>query len=102
MSVLHDESVRPEFDPASGTYRVHHDQGGTDDASTTVVLALASVTGEDPLDMPPLHLAVDADVLDAHVDGHDRDATMAFEFHGHRVTVRGDGRVEFVPLDGAA
>jgi len=102
MSAIYDNTVRPEFDPSSGTYRVDYDSDSSCTASMTVVLALASVTEADPLDMLPLHRAVDPDALEQHVGGWDRDARLSFEFHGHSVTVHGDGRIEFAPTDGPA
>lgn len=99
MSAIYDKTVRPEFDPPSGTYRVDHDPDCPCTASTTVVLALASLTEADPLDMLPLHRAVDPDALEHHVCGRGRDARLSFEFHGHHVTVRSDGHIKFAPLD---
>lgn len=59
--------IRPEFDSQTGTYRVDHDGDSPWEASTTLVLAISSVTGEGPTEMLPLSRAVDPDVLDKHV-----------------------------------
>lgn len=99
MSAMNDTSIRPEYDSRSGTYRVDYDPDSPRTACTTVVLTISSLTEVDPLDMLPLHSAVDPDALEQHVRGRDRTARLLFEFHGHHVTVHGDGRIEFVPID---
>lgn len=99
MSATRATTVRPEFDPQTGSHRVHHDADSPWEASTTLVLSLSAVTGEDPTEMVPLDRAVDPEVLNRHVRGRERGATMSFEFDDHRVTVRDDGRIEFTPLD---
>lgn len=68
-------------------------------ASTTIVLSLETITGDEPPQMLPLNRAIDPDVLESHVRGRDRRAELSFEFHGHQVTVRDDGRITFSPLD---
>lgn len=100
MSAINDHSIRPEFDPSSGDYRVDYDPQSACSVSTTIVLAVSSMSEVDPLDMLPLYSAVDPDALEHHVRGRDRDARLSFEFHGHHVTVHGDGRIEFAPVDG--
>lgn len=92
-------TIRPEFDPQAGTYRVDHDADSPWEASTTLVLAISSVTGEEPTEMLPLTLAVDPDVLNRHVGGRDRGASLTFEFDGHQVTVQDSGRIEFAAVD---
>lgn len=100
MSVTSHTHVRPEFDPESGSHRVRHDTETEWEASTTLVLSLCSVAGDDPTEILPLNRAVDPDVLNGHVRGHARGAELTFQFHGHDVTVHDDGRIEFSPLDG--
>lgn len=92
------DTVRPEFDPRTGTYAVDHDRDSTWDATTTLVHSLSSLTDDDPREMRPLGYAVDPDAIDAHVRRGNEDATLSFEFHGHHVTVSGDGQIEFEPL----
>lgn len=99
MSATHATSVRPEFDPQTGCHRVHHDADSPWEASTTLVLSLCSVTDEDPTEMLPLDRAVDPEVLNRHVRGRERGAVLSFEFDGHRVAVRDDGRIEFSAVD---
>lgn len=94
-----EDIVRPEFDPRSEAYRVHHDTDSSWTVSTTLVYALSSLTGNEPRQLLPLNRAVDPDVLEYHVRGRNRGADLSFEFHGHHVTVRDDGLIEFSPLD---
>lgn len=99
MSVTPATAIQPEFDPQTGTHLVDHDADSPWEASTTLVLAISSVTGEEPTEMLPLSLAVDPDVLNRHVGGRDRGATLSFEFDGHRVSVEDSGRIEFTAAD---
>jgi|AntRauMinimDraft_4_1070384.scaffolds.fasta_scaffold00019_76 hypothetical protein len=96
-----DAAVRPDFDPRTGTHTVDHDCDSAWDASMTLIHSLSSLTDDDPMEMRPLGYTVDPDVLDAHARSGNEDATLSFEFHGHRVTVRGDGQIEFAPLQDA-
>lgn len=95
-----DNTVRPEFDPGSGVYQVHYDADSTWKVSTTLVLAISSLTGDDPVQMLPLNRAVDPDALDHHVHDRTRNANLSFDFHGYHVTVHDDGLIEISPLDG--
>lgn len=99
MSATRHPLVETEFDPETGTHRVYHDPRNTWEASTTVVLSISSLTGEDPTEMLPLGRSVDPDVLNEHVRGEDSGATLTFEFHGHEVSVRDDGRIQFASDD---
>lgn len=78
---------------------MHHDTDWSWTATTTLVFSLSSVTAVDPTDMLPLNRAVDPDVLEAHVGGRDRGATLTFDFHGYEITVRDTGHMTFSPLD---
>jgi hypothetical protein len=66
----------------------------------SVVAAIATAAGTDPLDLPPLNDAVDADALNAifaDTRGSDqRSGSVAFEYSGYEVTVDGDGRAMVV------
>lgn len=99
MSATPATTIRPEFDPRTGTHRVDHDPESPWEASTTLVLAISSVTGEEPTEMLPLSLAVDPDVLNKHVGGRDRGATISFEFDGRQVSVHDSGRIEFTAVE---
>lgn len=98
MSSTHTTDVRPQFDSGSGIYEVRHEADSAWEVSTTLVLALSSLTDATPREMRPLYRVVDPDVLHGHVDGQNADATLSFEFHEHHVTVRDDGLLTFRPL----
>ena len=100
MMAPYRQPVQPAFDARTGVYRTTHDDDRPWSASTTVVLALAEVTGIEPTDMLPLAGTVDPDALDSHVRYNDNDIAVSFEFHGYDVTVRGDGLIELEPADG--
>ncbi|WP_232702355.1 HalOD1 output domain-containing protein [Halobacterium wangiae] len=98
MLSTHTTDVRPEFDPETGVYEVRHEHDSPWAVSTTLVLALSSLTDDGPLEMRPLYYTVDPAVLDDHVGGQNADGTLSFEFHGHHVTVRDDGLLTLSPL----
>lgn len=68
--------------------------------STALVRSVADARDVDPIDLPPLYDAVDADAMDALVG--DRNVTMTVEYHGFLATVRGDGRLELVECENGA
>jgi len=64
--------------------------------ATNVIDALADHAGVDPTALtPPLAAAVDPDALNALVERADTADAVAvsFDYEGHEVVVRGDGRV---------
>lgn len=67
-----------------------------------VVRSVAAHTDTDPLALPPLYETIDADALDAVVDGM-RSGAVEFRYVGTLVTVSSDGTVEVraVPSDDA-
>lgn len=99
MATAYEDTVRPAFEPDSETYYVYDDPDSSWTVTTTLVLALGSLTGDEPSQMLPLNRTVDPDVLDSHVHGRTRGSQVSFDFHGYHVTVRDDGRIEFTPLD---
>ncbi len=99
MSTTYQSSIRPELDPGSDIARVFHDPESSWNVSTTIVLAVQSLTGDEPTEMLPLNRAVDPDMLVDHLQGPDRSAQVTFEFHGYEVSVRDDGQVTFSPLE---
>lgn len=99
MSIAYENTVRPESDPRSETFRVCYDADCSCAVSTILVLSLSSLTGDEPTEMLPLNNAVDPDVLECHVRGRTRGADLSFEFHNYHVMVSDDGRITFSPLD---
>ncbi|MFB6155608.1 MAG: HalOD1 output domain-containing protein [Haloferacaceae archaeon] len=74
------------------------DAARSEDVVVRITEAVAASSGDDPLALPPLGNAVDVEAIEALVDdGSLRDLT--FTYHGHRVTVDGDGRVRVSRTD---
>lgn len=64
--------------------------------SLAVIEAVASVVGEHPLDLEPLHSVVDPDALDglcSRPKSEDDTVTVSFRYDGCNVVVRSDGTV---------
>lgn len=87
-------STQPEREVV---FCAQHDWGEGVPVSMSVVEALAEVTGEDVIDLPPLHEFVDTDALDslfvpqstyARTDG-----AVSFVFADHPVTVYSTGEI---------
>lgn len=77
----------------TGTWRV---SPGNDGPSVVVPSLVGDALGRDPVDLPPLHEAIDADVLDGFVrdDGPDgARARLQFTYVGCEVTVYDDGEI---------
>jgi len=55
--------------------------------------AVATVTGRDPCEGPPLQRVVDVDALETLVDTGRADLRTSFDVEDVRVTVHGDGRI---------
>jgi hypothetical protein len=69
--------------------------------STGVVEAVASATDRDPLALPQLYDAVEADALDSLVRASDG-LVVSFAFAGCRVTARSKGVVTVRPVSATA
>jgi hypothetical protein len=70
--------------------------------STGVVEAVASATNRDPLALPQLYDAVDADALDSLVRASGGGVVVSFAFAGCQVTARSGGVVTVRPTDADA
>lgn len=84
-------------DGSAGGHRTRHDFAGERRLSTSVVQAVATALGTDPLSLDErLYDVLDPDALD-RLFGDDGEAagprTLSFELAGCSVTVRGDGRI---------
>lgn len=79
-----------------GAHRVHRSESDTTPPSMQVVKAVADHEGTDPVGLvEPLYDTIDPDALDALFDGpSDRHGKITFRYHGYRVTVHSDGRVD--------
>lgn len=108
VGALQAESVASDavdFDPKTGIFRTEFDTHSRP-PSEAVVNTVFTVTGTDPLDLPPLHDVIDPDALNElfapTLAGPSRSGgTVTFEFAGYRVTVKGHGVVEIEADDDA-
>lgn len=90
-----------EYRRCSDTYRARYDQDGAP-ASMAVVGTVATALGVDPVELEPLHDAVDTDALDRVMRGGDGSVRTSFAFGAHEITVSSDGVVEATPRDAEA
>ena len=86
------------FDSDANRFRATFD-GDRDAASLAVVAVVAVATNSDPVDLTPLHDAVDSSALDALFS---RPATgnrgsVTFPYEGFELTVCGEGTIEACP-----
>lgn len=93
------ETMQLERDPQTGTYRAPLDG---QPPSTVVVMAVATITGQEEGAVEPLGTVVDPDALDAlfapRLDGTARrGGRVSFRFADFDVTVAG-GEVRLAPL----
>lgn len=87
-------------------YARQYDWGDSQDASTTVCLALADVTDTPVAELGPLREVVDPEALDELFDAPRRNASddvlrVSFTYGGYTVTVAGDGTVRVRPPERA-
>jgi len=81
----------------SGSARGEHvrRRADPDDVSTTVVLAVADVLDEQPVELsPPLHELIDPGALDRLFADGGEDLQAEFTLYGCRVTVEAAGYVD--------
>lgn len=91
-----------EFDTETELFRASYDRT-RDRASLAVVAAVAVARSSDPVDLEPLHTAVETTALDALFPGSVDDAGAArisFPYEGFEVTVSGRGAIEIDPRQG--
>lgn len=91
-----------EFDTDAELFRASYDRT-RDRASLAVVAAVAIASGSDPVELDPLHAAVETTALDALFPGSVGDAGAArisFPYEGFEVTVSGRGAIEIDPRRG--
>lgn len=78
---------------AAGTVYEHNATAGAQRLGVAISEAVATVTGRDPCEGPPLQRVVDVDALQTLVDTGRPDLRASFDFEDVRVTVHGDGRI---------
>ncbi|RQG89635.1 hypothetical protein EA473_21720 [Natrarchaeobius chitinivorans] len=80
-----------------GLYRLEYDSSA-DRPSLAVVAAVADISQTDPVELAPLHSAVDTDALENLVqpsNGSSRNKRrVSFQFAGYKISVSSEGIVE--------
>lgn len=92
------DSIRGEYHPGTQTYHIYHDWKQPPSISTTVSLGVATLNGDRPEDLEPLHHVIDPDALDALYQPVSEDSSVqsecvSFPWEGHDVTVYADGEI---------
>lgn len=89
-----------EYDIDAGIFRTGFDET-RDRVSLAVVAVVAAVTDSNPVELPPLHAAIDTGALDAlfpaHATGDRRNSRARFSYATFDVTVRSEGTIEVAP-----
>lgn len=87
-----------DVDPEGESYESDHEWGETDVPSAVVVRTVAALSGENPLDMPPLHDVVDPDALDEVLASgradEERSIHVSFQYFGYSIDLDRDGHLE--------
>lgn len=91
--MVEDSSCPPADDDTGG--EGHTVEIGADERPSEVVIrTVAAVTNRQPLELEPLHAAVDPDALDAlfavRSDGSRNSGRFTFRFNGCKVCVQGE------------
>lgn len=99
-----DAGERLWYDDEVGVYRFEYDPSDVDEFVVELVVALAAVTGVDPLEVDPLAPAVDTERLEACVAALNGDrprveGTVTFDAAGCEVTVLAGQVVIVAPED---
>jgi len=86
-------------------HTTHHDWTEATSVSTSVVLAVAAATDQEPLEVSPLHEVLDPGALDSLFDPVGREngtgtGTLSFHHEHCLVTVDADGKITVEPDDG--
>lgn len=80
------------------TNRAENETRDSVSLAADIVTAVADSTGVDPLDLPSLHDAVDAECLADYLEYDQDGRDVAFPYAGHCITVTAAGAVTAVPL----
>lgn len=100
-----DWSFRIQHGSETNIYHVEFDQDETP-VSLAIVKAMAEITGEDQLALPPFadSVGLDSTALDnlfkpKRANASQEDSRLSFAYLEHRFTVHSDGYIEIVPQD---
>jgi hypothetical protein len=98
MSSEDDEARTDSFE---GHNQYQHNWGVDDSITTTVIQSVADVSGVSQTDLDPIFETVDPDALDQVLASLQWNAMaeVRFDYSGHRVVIRGDGRITVKPLE---
>ncbi|MFC6826638.1 HalOD1 output domain-containing protein [Halopelagius fulvigenes] len=99
-----DSATGLTYHDATATYRMEYDLSA-DAPQEVVVRAVAALEGCSPLDLEPLHAAIDPDALDrlfapTNVGRHLGDGTVTFGYQGYEVTLHSYGVIALRPAGG--
>ena len=72
-----------------------------DDPNMKVLAVISDLEDCDPRDCSPLYTTIDDVIADIYEDppSPDADVEITFSYEGYRITLRQDGRAEFVPVE---
>lgn len=68
-------------------------------ASVAVLEAVEASTGDDALQLPPLHDTIDPDALDALLRSNDESFQIEFDYAGQLVVITDDGQISVTEHD---
>ena len=99
------DSVEGEYHPDTQTYHIYHDLEQPPPISTIVIRGVATLTGERPTDIEPLHEVINPDALNAlfqpgSEEFSERHGSVSFPLEGYKVTVYTEGEIVIaIPSD---
>lgn len=73
---------------------VRYGQADVDEIVSKVVRSVAKEKGVDPMDLTPLHDAIDPDHLVSFLEDVDATTSASFDYCGWQVRVFGDGNIQ--------
>ncbi|SFR36904.1 HalOD1 output domain-containing protein [Halogeometricum limi] len=86
------DSTQSGIGPSTDSARRHvREIGPTEDLTAAIIEAVAAATGNDPMELPPLHReGVDAEAIATLLDGPTTDLTVTLSAYGHELVVESD------------
>ena len=97
--LIETQEVTVQYNSTTESYRTVHNWNQHNSLSTTVLLAIGAVTGDQPSNLPPLSNDVDPDALDSIFEQTQNSqrttGRMTFPYAGFLVTIHADGEISF-------
>lgn len=91
-----------EFDVDEDIFRAEYDSS-RDQPCLAIVAVVATATNSDPIELSPLHSAIDTEALDdllsETVPDDQRDICLSFSYEGVVVTAFSKGTIEVSPME---